>query len=92
MERRKQVNRITNTDYEEQSVEFTTGVSTTSVKVFYYSPNNAGIGYVDNVSFVKKIITGTGDVESKMFVYPNPTNEKINLSETGDWKISVYVR
>jgi hypothetical protein len=82
-------NKLTNTSYQEQSIEFTTSATATSAKVFYYSSSANGIGYIDNISLAKKVVTASETLETNeaLEVYPNPTSSFVTLSKESAWTI-----
>lgn len=80
--------RITNTSFEEQTIEFTTGATATSAVVYFYSPAESGIGYADNFSLQKTLVTGGLVGDKELFsVYPNPTENTVHLSQQVNWEL-----
>ena len=83
-------NRVINTAFAHQTIEFTTGVDNTSAKVFYYSPIVSGLGYIDNVAVKKKVVTASSgnQLNESLVVYPNPTQGAISFSKFSQWSLS----
>ena len=84
----EEIKRITNTSFEKHSIEFTTGATATTAVVYFYSSAANGIGYADNFSVQKVLITGGLAVGNQLFsVYPNPTSNAVHLSQQVNWEL-----
>lgn len=77
---------IVNTSYDEKVVEFTTGSGVNSAKIFFYSPNQNGVGYADNFTIEEVFVTEVSSpLDVDIAVYPNPTEDYIFLSQISKW-------
>lgn len=81
--------KIYNTEYIEETIDFTTGPTNTSAKVFYYSAKADGVGFADSFTLKENLVTGAYDYIDKndVSVYPNPTKREVLLSTIADWTL-----
>ncbi|MEL7160543.1 MAG: T9SS type A sorting domain-containing protein, partial [Bacteroidota bacterium] len=86
---------FTQTEYVNKSITFTTGPSSTSARMYFFSGNDGNVVYADNFSFVlgeeAAVITSAPDVNApvsrlQMRLYPNPVGDGwLNVERQGTY-------
>lgn len=78
----------TNTTFEQKLIQFTTGPTTSTAQIYFYSPDVTGEGFLDDIAITKNVITSNDISYGKnISLYPNPTQNAIHLSTSSQWSL-----